>query len=200
MRHTPLTNETVEHVGKHGARWLRSRYASWILAAISFTESVFAPILIDPFLVALIFAKRTAWIRYIVISIVFSVLGGLVGYMLGALFYDFIGTRVVAFYGFEAQFSSISTDLDSNGFVFVLIGALTPIPYKLVALASGVVQVDILTFLFASIFGRILRLGLVGYAAYAVGPHALPLIQRNLLKLAYIFGAVLLLYLIFRLW
>lgn len=194
----PLTDEHIEKVGHHGAKWLRSKHAGWILGVISFAESVFAPILIDPFLVALILAKRHIWIKYVAIAITCSVLGGIAGYALGALFYDFLGTKVITFYGLETQFATISSQLDSNGFVFVLLGALTPIPYKLVALASGLVQVNIWTFIFASIFGRILRLGLVGYAAYAVGPHALPLFRKHFLTLAYIFGLLLLGYLVIQ--
>lgn len=195
MEHTPEP-QYIHTVGKHSARWLRSRHASWILAAISFAESVFAPILIDPFLIALILAKREAWLRYVTISIVFSVFGGIVGYILGALFFDFIGTWVISMYGLEEQFASISNSIDSNGFVFVLLGALTPIPYKLVAIASGLAQMSLLTFIFASIVGRILRLGLVGWATHAVGPHAIPMIRRHLLTLAYVIAVVLVIYLI----
>ena len=191
--------EHIDKVGAHGAKWLRSKYASWFLAVISFAESVFAPILIDPFLVAMILAKRERWLFYSIVAIVSSILGGLFAYLLGSVFFDVIGGRMISFFGLEAQFASVSASLDNNGFVFVLIGALTPIPYKLVALASGVAQVNILTFIFASIFGRILRLGLVGYIAYAVGPHALPLFRKHLLKMAYVFFFVLLGYVVVQL-
>ncbi len=189
----------IEKVGEHGAKWLRSKYASWFLAGIAFAESVFAPILIDPFLVAMILAKRERWIHYTVIAICTSIVGGLVAYVLGALFFDVIGQKIVDFFNFRTQFDSIAAGLDSNGFVFVLIGAITPIPYKLVALASGLVQVDLATFIFASIFGRIIRLGLVGYIAYAVGPHALPMFRKHLLKMAYVFLVILIAYIFFQL-
>lgn len=190
----------INEVGTHGAKWLRSKHAGWILAVISFVESVFAPILIDPFLIALILAKREAWIRFITISVVFSVIGGLFGYLLGWLFFDFIGKWVIDFYGFKDEFTSVTEGIDDNAFVFVLLGAFTPIPYKLVAIASGLAQVNFMTFLFASIVGRILRLGLVGWATYAVGPHALPMIRRHLLTFAYIICVVLLIYLFIRLY
>ncbi|MEZ4200506.1 MAG: VTT domain-containing protein [Candidatus Paceibacterota bacterium] len=196
---TPVEQRYIDEVGKHGARWLRSRCAGWILAAISFAESVFAPILIDPFLIALILARRERWLYYTIIAIVFSVIGGVVAYFLGALFFDFIGTWVIGFYGLEDEFAAIHKRLDSNGFVFVLIGALTPIPYKLVALASGLAQINFMTFFFASVVGRILRLGLVGGATYIVGPHALPLIRKHLLQLAYVIGIILIVYFIVRL-
>ena len=191
--------EHIEKVGERGAKWLRSKYASWFLGGIAFAESVFAPILIDPFLVAMILAKRERWVQYTVIAIITSILGGLVAYILGALFFDVIGQKIVDFFNFRSQFDSIANGLDNNGFVFVLIGAITPIPYKLVALASGLVHVDLATFIFASIFGRIIRLGFVGYIAYAVGPHALPMFRKHLLKIAYVFLVILIGYIIFQL-
>ena len=193
-----IDEQYIQEVGERGAKWLRSRHAGWILGVISFAESVFAPILIDPFLIALILAKRSAWLRFIAISVVFSVLGGLFGYLLGALFFDFIGKWVIDFYGLQKQFASVTENLNDNAFVFVLLGALTPIPYKLVAIASGLVQLNFFTFFIASVVGRILRLGLVGGATYIVGPHALPMIRRHLLTLAYLLGFILLVYLIVR--
>ena len=191
--------EVEDKVVKRGARWLRSKYASPILAVISFAESVFAPIIIDPFLIALILASPNKWKRYVVISILASIVGGLFAYLLGLLFFDTIGIRFLEFYGLSDQFASISERLDENGFVFVLLGAFTPIPYKLVALASGFLNINIATFIVASTFGRILRLGLVGFAAYAVGPKALPAMQRNLHWFAGLVGLVLLIYIVVRL-
>lgn len=188
----------AEKVATFGTRWLRSSYAGWILAAISFAESLFAPIIIDPFLVALIFAKRESWVRFISIAVIFSVLGGVAGYLLGALFYDTVGRPLLELYGFTDGFEAVANELTANGFVFVLLGALTPVPYKLVAIASGLVQVNFVTFLFASIIGRFLRLALVGLAAHVVGPHALPLIRRHLLTCAYIVAFLLLLYIAIR--
>jgi len=188
-----------QHVGtvsKHGVRWLRSKHAGVILALISFAESVFLPVLIDPFLVALILANRTKWLIYTVIAVVSSVVGGVFAYFLALLFFDAIGEKILTFYHLTSQFQSISDSLDANAFVFVLIGAVTPIPYKIVAIAGGLARVDFLVFLIASIFGRIIRLGLVGYISYAVGPHALPMFRKHLLNLAYIFFALLIAYLL----
>ena len=180
------------------ATWIQSRHAGWILAGISFLESVIVPVLIDPFLIALIFAKRTAWLRFITVTVIFSVLGGIAGYALGALFYELVAVQIIAFYGLETAMSDTVARIASGGFAFVLIGALTPIPYKLVAIASGVAQLDFATFLFASILGRILRLGLVGWAAYIVGPYALPIVRRHLLTLAYVLGVILLIYFVWQ--
>jgi len=191
-------DKAIEDAAQTGARWLRSPYASWWLAGVSFIESVFAPIIIDPFLIALIFAERAKWIRYTLISVGGSVLGGLVGYALGALFFDTIGVKLVETFGFTERFNDVARGIDANGFVFVLIGAVTPIPYKLIALASGFLHVNIFTFLIASIFGRSIRLGLVGFAAYALGPHALPIIRRHLHLFATITAVVLIGYILFK--
>lgn len=193
-----MEEKYLPEVSERGVKWLRSKHADWILAVISFAESVIAPILIDPFLIALILAKREKWLRFIIISIVSSVLGGMFGYLLGALFFDFVGKWIIDFYGLSDEFASISKSLDDNAFVFVLLGAITPIPYKLVAIASGLAQINFMTFVFASIFGRIFRLGLVGGATYIVGPRALPVIRRNLLNLAYVIAIVLLIYFFIR--
>jgi len=198
MKQISPPTAAVEPLSSKHSRWLRSRYADWILAAIAFAESVFAPIIIDPFLVALILAHRDKWKRYTIISIVASIFGGIFAYILGALFFETVGSFFVSMYGLEQQFMSMHEHLNANGFVFVLIGAFTPIPYKLVALASGLLHIGFVTFLVASILGRILRLGLVGFAAYAVGPRALPVMQRNLHILAAIIAVLLTGYILFQ--
>jgi membrane protein YqaA with SNARE-associated domain len=179
-------------------QWLRSRYAGSMLGAFSFAESIFLPVLIDPFLVALILAKRKRWLYYTTIAITSSVLGGIVAYFIGFWFFDSFGKPLIEHYGWQADFAALQSQIGESGFIFVLIGALTPIPYKLVALASGLANVHIITFILASLFGRIIRLGLVGYAAHAVGPHALPAFRGHLLSLAYIFLLLLTMYLVFQ--
>jgi len=191
--------KTTDAVAERGAKWLKWRHSVWILATISFAESLFAPIIIDPFLVAMIMASPKKWKRYILISILASTVGGVCAYVLGSLFFDTIGIKVIELYSLENIFNTIAENLNESGFVFVLIGAFTPIPYKLVAIASGLLHINFFTFVVASLFGRSLRLGLVGFAAHAVGPHALPVVRRNLYTLAAGAGVLLLLYILIRL-
>ncbi len=194
----PNTTKSDEAEKPTHVRWLRSRFASWFLAAISFAESVFAPILIDPFLIALIMAHQKRWQWYIFVSVTASVLGGVVAYYLGAWFFDTVGVQIIEFYNLHDTFSNLAAQADANGFVFVLLGAFTPIPYKLVALASGLLHINIATFLVASIVGRLLRLGLVGLAAHYAGPHMLPMVRRNLHSIAAVTGLILLIYIILQ--
>ncbi len=194
MEEPKLPNPILEKIGNHSTSWLRSKHTGLVLSIISFSESVIAPIIIDPFLVAVVIARREKWLYFTNLSIVSSIVGGVVGYLLGFLFYNFIGVYIISFYGLDDQIMSMTAKLNENAFAFVLVGAFTPVPYKLVAIASGLTKLNFITFFFASVFGRMLRLGFVGFAAYRFGPKALPIVQKNLLTLAYLAGFVLLLY------
>jgi len=188
--------ETTEAIAHKGAKWLRSKYAATILALISFAESVFLPVLIDPFLIALILANPKRWRWYVIVSVAASTAGGILAYWIGAKFFETFGATILGWYGMQETFTMIATQLDKSGFVFVLIGAFTPIPYKIVALASGVLHIQFATFLVASLIGRILRLGLVGMATHVVGPHALPVVRKHLHHFAAVVGILLVLYLL----
>lgn len=178
---------------------INSPHASWFLAAISFAESVFMPVIIDPFLAGLILANRKRWKWYVFISIAASVAGGLFAYYIGLLFFDTLGVALLSAFGLYEQFWQFSGRVDQGAFVFVLIGALTPVPYKLVALASGFLQIGLVTFIVASTVGRIFRLGLVGAAANLLSPKALPLVKKYHYKAALAVGILLIVYLLFLL-
>lgn len=193
-----LHKKATDVIAEHGEKWLHSKNAIWVLALISFAESLFAPIIIDPFLIALILGSPKKWKMYILVSIVASTIGGACAYILGSLFFETLGVKVIEFYSLQNAFAVIAEKLNESGFAFVLIGAFTPIPYKLVALASGLLHVSFLTFIFASLFGRTLRLGLVGFATHAVGPRALPLVRKHLYTLAAATGVLLCIYLFLK--
>lgn len=193
------TSVTAASVAKeHGAKWLRSPRAGWWLALIAFAESVIAPIIIDPFLMAMIMANPKRWRFFTVVSIIASLAGGVVGYILGALFFETIGAPILQFYGLMDGFARVSEGVNAGAFAFVFIGAFTPIPYKLIAISAGVVQLPFVTFLVASIVGRVLRLGLVGIATHAVGPRALPVVRRYLHHIAAVVAVVLIGYFIYQ--
>lgn len=191
------TTEFPKILEEKSVSWLRSRRSSWVLVWISFAESIFLPIIIDPFLIALILANQNRWRWYIGISVTASIIGAVFAYILGALFFDTVGVRVLEFYALEDTFTNVAKQVDANGFVFVLLGAFTPIPYKIVALASGVLKINLFTFIIASIIGRVLRLGLVGLAAHFVGPRMLPVIRRHLYAIAAFSGVLMILYIIY---
>ena len=193
-----LISSDPKSISKRGAKWLRSKYAAHFLAFISFIESSFAPIIADPFLIALILAKRERWIYYTIIAIIFSVLGGLLAYALGIFFFDTLGERFITFYALEDELATITAGVNNSAFAFVFLGALTPIPYKLVAVASGLVQVNLLTFIVASLVGRSLRMVLVGYLTYLVGPKVIVAVQKRLMIITCILAFILIAYIIIQ--
>lgn len=179
---------------------MRSRHAKSILGLVSFSESVIAPIITDPFLIAIILIDRAHWIRYTIITILTSVAGGVVAYFLGALFFEVFGSWAITIFQSEDLFTYAQQQLKNAGFWFVFLGALTPIPYKLVALASGFVELSLAVFITASLLGRTLRFALTGYLAYAFGPLAVQVFRHRinyfLLLLVLAAGA----YIVLQLW
>ena len=160
-------------------RVLCSKYADWFLGFISFTESSFLPILIDPFQVLFTVARPERWLRYAIVASVGSVLGGIAGYILGALFFDLIGERIIEIYGLQSQFASTAELLGKNAFVMTLIGAITPVPYKIVAIVGGFLNINLLVFILASVLGRSVRFFVVGFLAKKLGEQAHDRFVRN---------------------
>lgn len=166
-------------------RWVRSPYSQWMLGLLSFGESAILPIVTDPFLVAIILADRARWIRYTIITIVSSVVGGAVAYFLGALFFDVVGNWLLEMLSLEDSFYEATVRLADAGFWFVFLGAVTPIPYKLVALASGFVSLPIWIFLLASLIGRTVRFAITGYLSYMFGPAAVEMFRYRIHAIFY---------------
>lgn len=152
----------------------------WFLGTVSFTESSFLPVLIDPFLLAMTLAKPKSWFRYFVIASVFSVLGGLFGYLIGAVFFELIGVKLIAFYHLEEMFEKASIAMNDGAFWFTLLGAFTPIPYKLTAIVGGMLHINIVSFILASVIGRFGRFFLVAYFCHKFGEYALARFSKRL--------------------
>lgn len=146
--------------GKHGERTL-----GWV----SFAESFILPIVTDPFLIAVVLADGKKWFRATVITTVTSVLGALAAYVLGYFFWGAVGADLLATFHFEDAFQSTEQYLAKGVVAFTLIGAITPVPYKLVAILSGVFHLALVPFVLASLFGRFTRYVIVAYAVYRFG-------------------------------
>lgn len=157
----------------------KATYGEWFLGLISFTESSFLPILIDPFLLAMTLAKPHHWVRYILIAGTTSVLGGIFGYLIGAVFFELIGMKIVTLYHLEGLFAKASEAMNEGAFWFTLLGAFTPIPYKLTAIAGGMLHINIVSFILASIIGRFGRFILVGYVCHKFGEYALARLSKR---------------------
>jgi membrane protein YqaA with SNARE-associated domain len=192
-----MEEHSTQHTESRTVRALRSKHAEWGLALTSFLESTVLPIVLEPFLVAVTLAHPKRWRRYSFIASAASVLGGACAYLIGVLFFDLLVERMLVAYNLESAFAHATELFNGNTFFVVLIGAITPIPYKIFALSGGVLRVDFLLFILATIVGRSARFFLVGYITYRFGEHALRLFSR---RFNYITGAlvgVVLLYILY---
>lgn len=137
------------------------KHAVWYLGGISFIESSFFPIPADVLLITMVLAKRAAIWKYIFITTIFSVLGAIFGYFIGYGLYEHIGSGLINYYGYQDSLSAFKNYYNEFGNLVVLIGGLTPFPYKVVTISSGFFQLDLLDFIFFSVIARGLRFFIV---------------------------------------
>ena len=154
--------------------------AAWALFAVSFAESSFFPIPPDAMLIPMVLAdRRKAWF-YATICTIASVLGALLGYWIGYTLYETIGRPIIAFYKLDTAMQGFIDDFNEYGLWIILIKGLTPIPYKLVTIASGVAGFALTPFILASIVTRGFRFFLVAGLLYRFGEPIRDFIERRL--------------------
>jgi membrane protein YqaA with SNARE-associated domain len=154
--------------------------ATLALAGVSFTESSFFPIPPDLVLIPMVIARpERAWHLAFVCTVA-SVLGGLLGYAIGALLYDTVGQWLIHLYGLERRASEFQAVYADYGLWVILIKGLTPIPYKLVTIVSGIAHFDLAVFVAASIVTRGLRFFIVAGLLRRFGAPIQTFIERRL--------------------
>ena len=147
---------------------------------VAFAESSFFPIPPDVMLIPMVLAKPAkAWV-YATICTVGSVLGGIVGYTIGYFLYETIGLWLIQAYGLAKQFEAYRAAYNEWGLWIILIKGLTPIPYKLVTIASGAAAFNFWVFIAASIVTRGARFFLVAALLYWLGEPIREFIERRL--------------------
>ena len=157
-----------------------TRHAEQALGAVSFIESSVFPIPPDALLIPMVIAEPRKWVRIALICTVFSVLGAFLGYAIGALFFDVIGQPILDFYGRSAQFTEMTARYNAWGGWAVLFAALTPFPYKVLTIFSGVTGLNLVVFTAVSIVGRGLRFFFVAWLLKRYGPPIKGFIEKNL--------------------
>ena len=168
------------------------RRASWVLAIVSFIESSVFPIPPDLLLIPMVLAERAkAWF-YASICTAASVLGGLMGYLIGLLLFETVGRMLLDFYGYGAKFEQFAALYNEWGGWIVFIAGVTPFPYKVITIASGVTQLDLMVFVVASVLARGARFFAVAALLYLFGPPIRSFIERRLGMLATVATALLL--------
>ena len=143
------------------------------LSIVSFTESSFFPIPPDVMIIPMVIAKKKEYFKIFLIASIFSVLGGIFGYLLGYLFYD-LAIHVIGFYGYENKVENLKTSLSQGSGFFAWLSILflagfTPLPYKAFTIASGVVGFSLPVFIVVSLISRSIRFFIVAYLSYKFG-------------------------------
>jgi membrane protein YqaA with SNARE-associated domain len=165
-------------------------WAPKALAAISFIESSVFPIPPDVMLVPMCLAKPNRAFWYAGICTVASVLGGLLGYAIGALLYDTLGQFLIRLYGYGDKLETFRAAYAQWGHWIILIKGATPIPYKVITIASGFAGYNLFWFIVLSIITRGVRFYLLATLIYFWGERARPFIERRLGLIMLLFVAI----------
>ena len=147
--------------------------AKFFLSFICIIESIFFPIPPDVMIIPMVIAKKKEYFKIFLIASLFSVLGGIFGYLLGYLFYD-LAIHVIEFYGYENKVENLKTSLSQGSGFFAWLSILflagfTPLPYKAFTIASGIVAFSLPVFIVVSLISRSLRFFIVAYLSYKFG-------------------------------
>lgn len=167
--------------------WADTPFGAWALFLLAFCESSFFPIPPDILLIALAVAVPTKALKYALVCSVGSVLGGMLGYLIGWQFMAVIGERIVAFYGLEGKVHYIEGIYQHYDAWAVGIAGFTPIPYKVFTIAAGMFKINFWVFVVASLVSRSARFFILGGLIYAFGPRIQRFIDRyfNILAVAF---------------
>ena len=160
-----------------------NKRSNFYLAVVSFIESSFFPIPPDVMVVPMVLAKKEKYLRIFLIATVFSVLGGIFGYLIGYLFID-LAMYVIEFYNYENKVLKLKIDLSQGSGMVIWLGTLflagfTPLPYKVFTITSGLIAFDIFAFIIISFISRGLRFYLVSVFTAKFGEKFVKLIEQK---------------------
>lgn len=171
-------------------RLAAGRHATASLAAVSFAESSFFPVPPDVMLAPMVFAKPEKAYFYATVCTVASVLGGILGYAIG-YFLTPVGEAILRFTGHADGMPQMQAWYDQYGVWVILAKGLTPIPFKLVTIASGVLHYAFLPFVIACVATRAARFFIVAALIKKFGPQIQPVIEKRLALFTVLFVVLL---------
>ena len=153
------------------------------LGVVSFVESSFFPIPPDVMIVPMVLARKNSYLRIFLIATIFSVLGGIFGYLIGYLFID-LAMNVIEFYNYENKVLKLKMDLSQGRGMVIWLGTLflagfTPLPYKVFTITSGLIAFDIIVFIIISLISRGLRFFLVSFLTAKFGEKFVQFIDQK---------------------
>jgi membrane protein YqaA with SNARE-associated domain len=156
------------------------QYATWLMGLVAFVESSFFPIPPDVMLIPMSLARPDKAWSYATLCTAASVAGGVLGYFIGAALYDSVGLWLIGLYGYGDRVESFRQAYAQWGSLIILLKGLTPIPYKIVTIASGFAGYNFLMFVLLSLVARGMRFFLVAFLLNRYGLRARAIIEERL--------------------
>ena len=147
--------------------------SNFYLGLVSFIESSFFPIPPDAMIVPMVIAKKREYLKIFFIASIFSVLGGIFGYLIGYLFFD-LAMYVIELYGYQDKVENLKLSMSQgSGFLawlsILFLAGFTPLPYKAFTISSGLIGFNLPVFIIVSLISRSLRFFIVAYLSYKFG-------------------------------
>ena len=147
--------------------------SNFYLGLVSFIESSFFPIPPDAMIIPMVIAKKKEYLKIFLIASIFSVLGGIFGYLIGYLFFD-LAMYVIEFYGYQDKVENLKLSMsEGSGFLawlsILFLAGFTPLPYKAFTISSGLIAFNLPVFIIVSLISRSLRFFIVAYLSYKFG-------------------------------
>ena len=160
--------------------WAESKYGTLALCILAFVESSFFPVPPDVLQISLSIARPRRSFWYALLATIFSILGGILGYFIGYFLYESIGSYIINLLGYEQYFVQVGELFSENAFLAIFAAALTPIPYKVFTIASGVWNIGLPVLVAASALGRGSRFFLVAAFTFFLGDRVRTFVDRYL--------------------
>ena len=147
--------------------------SNFYLGLVSFIESSFFPIPPDAMIIPMVIAKKKEYLKIFLIASIFSVLGGIFGYLIGYLFFD-LAMYVIEFYGYQEKIDDLKLSMSRDGgfltwLSILFLAGFTPLPYKAFTISSGLIGFNLPVFIFVSLISRSLRFFIVSYLTFKFG-------------------------------
>ena len=182
--------------------------SNFYLGLVSFIESSFFPIPPDAMIIPMVIAKKKEYLKIFLIASIFSVLGGIFGYLIGYLFFD-LAMYVIEFYGYQDKVENLKLSMSQgSGFLawlsILFLAGFTPLPYKAFTISSGLIAFNLPIFIIVSLISRSLRFFIVAYLSYKFGELFTEYMEKHGSKWFTIIGIIIviifiIIYLFFKL-
>ncbi len=175
--------------------------SNFYLGLVSFIESSFFPIPPDAMIIPMVIAKKKEYLKIFLIASIFSVLGGIFGYLMGYLFFD-LAMYVIEFYGYQDKVENLKLSMSRGGgflawLSILFLAGFTPLPYKAFTIASGLIAFNLPIFIIVSFISRSLRFFIVAYLSHKFGELFTGYMEKHGSKWFTIIGIIIVIIFIF---